>query len=225
MKILFLGAPGCGKGTQSKKIIKKYNIPQISTGDLLREEIKSGSAIGEEIKNIMSTGQFVNDDLVVSLVSKKIDSQECGNGFILDGFPRNISQANNLDRMFEEKNLCLDHVILIDVPDEDLVARCTGRLLCDTCDYIGNTDKGEKVGDKCPVAEGTLYQRDDDKEETVRNRLKVYHEQTSPIIDFYEKKGILKKFVGGNDPDALAKASGSLPVSYTHLTLPTIYSV
>ena len=204
MKILFLGAPGCGKGTQSKKIIKKYNIPQISTGDLLREEIKSGSAIGEEIKNIMSTGHFVNDDLVVSLVSKKIDSQECENGFILDGFPRNISQANNLDRMFEEKNLCLDHVILIDVPDEDLVARCTGRLLCDTCDYIGNTDKGEKVGDKCPVAEGTLYQRDDDKEETVRNRLKVYHEQTSPIIDFYEKKGILKKFVGGNDPDALA---------------------
>ena len=152
----------------------------------------------------MSTGQFVNDDLVVSLVSKKIDSQECENGFILDGFPRNISQANNLDRMFEEKNLCLDHVILIDVPDEDLVMRCTGRLLCDTCDYIGNTDKGEKVGDKCPVAEGTLYQRDDDKEETVRNRLKVYHEQTSPIIDFYEKKGILKKFVGGNDPDALA---------------------
>ena len=204
MKILFLGAPGCGKGTQSKKIIKKYNIPQISTGDLLREEIKSGSAIGEEIKNIMSTGQFVNDDLVVSLVSKKIDSQECENGFILDGFPRNISQANNLDRMFEEKNLCLDHVILIDVPDEDLVMRCTGRLLCDTCDYIGNTDKGEKVGDKCPVAEGTLYQRDDDKEETVRNRLKVYHEQTSPIIDFYEKKGILKQFIGGNDPDALA---------------------
>ena len=204
MKILFLGAPGCGKGTQSKKIIKKYNIPQISTGDLLREEIKSGSEIGEEIKNIMSTGQFVSDDLVVSLVSKKIDSPECGNGFILDGFPRNISQANNLDRMFEEKNLCLDHVILIDVPEEDLVARCTGRLLCDTCDYIGNTDKGEKVGDKCPIAEGTLYQRDDDKEETVRNRLKVYHEQTSPIIDFYEKKGILKKFVGGNDPDALA---------------------
>ena len=158
MKILFLGAPGCGKGTQSKKIIKKYNIPQISTGDLLREEIKSGSEIGEEIKSIMSTGQFVSDDLVVSLVSKKIDSPECGNGFILDGFPRNISQANNLDRMFEEKNLCLDHVILIDVPEEDLVARCTGRLLCDTCDYIGNTDKGEKVGDKCPVAEGTLYQ-------------------------------------------------------------------
>ena len=204
MKILFLGAPGCGKGTQSKKIIKKYNIPQISTGDLLREEIKSGSEIGEEIKNIMSTGQFVSDDLVVSLVSKKIDSPECENGFILDGFPRNISQANNLDRMFEEKNLCLDHVILIDVPEEDLVARCTGRLLCDTCDYIGNTDKGEKVGDKCPVAEGTLYQRDDDKEETVRNRLKVYHEQTSPIIDFYEKKGILKQFIGGNDPDALA---------------------
>ena len=204
MKILFLGAPGCGKGTQSKKIIKKYGIPQISTGDLLREEIKSGSSIGDEIKNIMSAGKFVSDDLVISLVLKKIDSKECQSGFILDGFPRNISQANNLEEMFYQKGLNLDHVILIDVPEEDLVARCTGRLLCDTCDYIGNTDKGEKVGDKCPVAEGTLYQRDDDKEETVRNRLKVYHEQTAPIIDFYDKKGILKKFIGGNDPEALS---------------------
>ena len=204
MKILFLGAPGCGKGTQSKKIIKKYGIPQISTGDLLREEIKSGSSIGDEIKNIMSAGKFVSDDLVISLVLKKIDSKECQSGFILDGFPRNISQANNLEEMFYQKGLNLDHVILIDVPEEDLVARCTGRLLWDTCDYIGNTDKGEKVGDKCPVAEGTLYQRDDDKEETVRNRLKVYHEQTAPIIDFYDKKGILKKFIGGNDPEALS---------------------
>ena len=196
MKILFLGAPGCGKGTQSKKIIKKYNIPQISTGDLLREEIKSGSEIGEEIKNIMSTGQFVSDDLVVSLVSKKIDSPECKNGFILDGFPRTINQAKKLDCLFEEKNLCLDHVILIDVPEEDLVARCTGRLLCDTCDYIGNTDKGEKVGDKCPVAEGTLYQRDDDKEETVKNRLKVYHELTSPLINYYSNKNIVSTIDG-----------------------------
>ena len=187
-----------------KKIIKKYGIPQISTGDLLREEIKSGSSIGDEIKNIMSAGKFVSDDLVISLVLKKIDSKECQSGFILDGFPRNISQANNLEEMFYQKGLNLDHVILIDVPEEDLVARCTGRLLCDTCDYIGNTDKGEKVGDKCPVAEGTLYQRDDDKEETVRNRLKVYHEQTAPIIDFYDKKGILKKFIGGNDPEALS---------------------
>ena len=112
MKILFLGAPGCGKGTQSKKIIKKYGIPQISTGDLLREEIKSGSSIGDEIKNIMSAGKFVSDDLVISLVLKKIDSKECQSGFILDGFPRNISQANNLEEMFYQKGLNLDHVIL-----------------------------------------------------------------------------------------------------------------
>ena len=204
MNVILLGAPGSGKGTQSIILNKKFGFLQLSTGEMIRQNIEEKTDLGLRVQSIVNKGGFVNDDIILSMVSNRILMKDCKSGFILDGFPRNISQANNLDRMFEEKNLCLDHVILIDVPDEDLVARCTGRLLCDTCDYIGNTDKGEKVGDKCPVAEGTLYQRDDDKEETVRNRLKVYHEQTSPIIDFYEKKGILKKFVGGNDPDALA---------------------
>ena len=204
MNVILLGAPGSGKGTQSIILNKKFGFLQLSTGEMIRQNIEEKTDLGLRVQSIVNKGGFVNDDIILSMVSNRILMKDCKSGFILDGFPRNISQANNLDRMFEEKNLCLDHVILIDVPDEDLVARCTGRLLCDTCDYIGNTDKGEKVGDKCPVAEGTLYQRDDEKEETVRNRLKVYHEQTSPIIDFYEKKGILKKFVGGNDPDALA---------------------
>ena len=204
MNVILLGAPGSGKGTQSIILNKKFGFLQLSTGEMIRQNIEEKTDLGLKVQSIVNKGGFVNDDIILSMVSNRILMKDCKSGFILDGFPRNISQANNLDRMFEEKNLCLDHVILIDVPDEDLVARCTGRLLCDTCDYIGNTDKGEKVGDKCPVAEGTLYQRDDDKEETVRNRLKVYHEQTSPIINFYEKKGILKKFVGGNDPDALA---------------------
>ena len=202
MNILFLGAPGCGKGTQSKKLIKEYGIPQISTGDLLREEIKSGSTLGEELQEIMSTGKFVSDDLVLSLVSKKITQDECKSGFILDGYPRNISQAKSLDLLFTEKNVNLEYVFLIDVPFSTLIERCTGRLLCTTCDYIGNTDRGEKIGDKCE--EGELYQREDDKEETVKNRLNVYKEQTAPIIEFYENKGILHKMIGGNDPDALS---------------------
>ena len=203
MNILFLGAPGCGKGTQSKILIKEYGIPQISTGDLLREEIKAESTLGKELQEIMSTGKFVSDELVLSLVSKKISQDECKSGFILDGYPRNISQAKSLDTLFTEKNIGLDYVFLIDVPFETLIERCTGRLLCTTCDYIGNTDRGEKVGDKCE--QGELYQREDDKEETVKNRLNVYQEQTAPIIDFYNDKGILHKMIGGNDPSILSE--------------------
>ena len=202
MNILFLGAPGCGKGTQSKMLIKEFGIPQISTGDLLREEIKAGSSLGQELQEIMSTGKFVSDELVLSLVSKKIMQDECKSGFILDGYPRNISQAKSLDSLFTEKNIKLEYVFLIDVPFDTLIERCTGRLLCTTCDYIGNTDKGDKIGDKCE--EGVLYQREDDKEETVKTRLNVYQEQTAPIIDFYKSKGILHKMIGGNDPKELS---------------------
>ena len=207
MNILFLGAPSCGKGTQSKIIIKEFGIPQISTGDLLREEIKGGSNLGKEIQDIMSTGKFVSDDLVLSLVSKKLGQDECKEGFILDGYPRNISQAKSLDSLFIEKNINLEYVFLIDVPFETLIERCTGRLLCTTCDYIGNMDRGEKVGDKCErdnCEPGKLYQREDDKAETVKNRLNVYQEQTAPIIDFYASKGILHKMIGGNDPSILS---------------------
>ena len=204
MNILFLGAPGCGKGTQSKILIEKYGIPQISTGDLLREEMGSESDLGEKLKNIMAKGEFVDDEIVLSLVSKKIESIECKNGFILDGFPRNLSQAKSLDVLLNKMSKNIDHVLFIDVPDEVLIERCTGRLLCDTCDYIGNKDRGENVGDPCPVAEGTLYQREDDKEDTVRNRLEVFKDQTQPIIEFYEEKGNLSKLIGGNDPKLLA---------------------
>jgi adenylate kinase len=205
MNILFLGAPGCGKGTQSKIIIKKHNIPQISTGDLLREEIKEGSDLGNEIQEIMSSGKFVNDELVLSLVSKKLGQDECKNGFILDGYPRNIAQAKSLDKLFISKNISLEYVFLIDVPSETLIARCTGRVLCNSCDYIGNMDRGEKIDDSCPkCTDGKLYQREDDKEETVKKRLGVYQEQTAPIIDYYAKKNILHKFAGGNDPSSLS---------------------
>ena len=198
MNILFLGAPGSGKGTQSKNIENKFNIPQISTGDLLRAETSSGSEMGQELKNIMSTGQFVSDDIVLQLVSKKISSSECKKGFILDGFPRNLSQASSLDELLTSLDLSIEYVFLIDVPTDLIIKRCVGRITCNTCGKIENEFFSDfREGDKC--GEGVFVKRADDNEETVSNRLKVYSEQTEPIINFYQKKGVLHRIIGGED--------------------------
>ena len=198
MNILFLGAPGSGKGTQSKNIENKFSIPQISTGDLLRAETSSGSEMGQELKKIMSSGQFVGDDIVLQLVSKKISSSECKNGFILDGFPRNLSQASSLDELLKSLDLSIEYVFLIDVPSDLIIKRCVGRITCNSCGKIENEFFSDfKEGDKC--GEGVFVKRADDNEETVSNRLKVYSEQTEPIINFYQKKGVLHRIIGGED--------------------------
>ena len=198
MNILFLGAPGSGKGTQSKNIEERFNIPQISTGDLLRAETASESKMGKELKNIMSSGKFVSDDIVLKLVSKKITSSDCKNGFILDRFPRNLSQASSLDSLLSNLSLSIEYVFLIDVPTDLIIKRCVGRITCNTCGKIENEYFSDfREGDKC--GEGVFVKRADDNEETVSNRLKVYAEQTEPIIDFYERKGVLHRIIGGED--------------------------
>lgn len=188
MKLILLGAPGAGKGTQSAKISEKYNIPAIATGDILRGAIKEGTELGLSAKSYMDAGKLVPDDVVVGIIKDYLSTDACKNGFILDGFPRSIPQAEALDAM----GVKIDVVLSIEVPDEKIIARMSGRRVCRSCgasyhvEYIPS--KVEGVCDKCG---GELYVRDDDKAETVANRLKTFHTQTEPLKDYYAEKGIL----------------------------------
>lgn len=207
MKIIMLGAPGAGKGTQAKKIADKYNIPHISTGDIFRANIKNGTELGKKAKTYMDQGALVPDELVVDLVVDRVAQDDAKNGYVLDGFPRTIPQAEALDKALEAISEKVDYAINVEVPDENIINRMSGRRACVACGgtyhikYIPT-----KVEGICDACGGELILRDDDKPETVKKRLDVYHEQTQPLIDYYTGKGILKEVDGTQDMEDVFKA-------------------
>ena len=207
MKIIMLGAPGAGKGTQAKQIADKYSIPHISTGDIFRANIKNGTELGKKAKQYMDQGALVPDELTCNLVMDRIQQDDCKNGFVLDGFPRTIPQAEALDAALGKINEKMDYAIDVDVPDENIVNRMSGRRACLNCGatyhLISIPPKVEGICDRCG---SKIVLREDDKPETVQKRLKVYHEQTQPLIDYYKNQGILKSVDGTQPMDEVFKA-------------------
>lgn len=197
MNMVLLGPPGAGKGTQAKMLIEKYGIPQISTGDILRENLKNQTELGMQAKKYMDAGKLVPDEVVIGIIDNRLKEDDCQKGYMLDGFPRTVAQAEALDKILSSRNSGIDRVISIDVPREDLLARLTGRRTCRQCGrgyhVIFDPPKKEGVCDKCS---GELYQRDDDNEATVASRLEVYANQTQPLIDYYQNKGLLRPVNG-----------------------------
>ena len=207
MKIIMLGAPGAGKGTQAKKIAAKYGIPHISTGDIFRANIKNGTELGKKAKTYMDQGLLVPDELVVDLVVDRVNQDDCENGYVLDGFPRTIPQAEALTEALEKMGQKVDFAINVNVPDENIVKRMGGRRACVTCGatyhMVYAPTKKEGICDTCG---GELILRDDDKPETVQKRLNVYHDQTQPLIDYYTSQGILRTVDGTVDIDDVFRA-------------------
>jgi len=202
MNLILLGPPGAGKGTQAQKIVERYRIPQISTGDILRAAVKDGTPLGKKAKGFMDQGQLVPDEVVIGIIEGRLKAPDCQGGFILDGFPRTIVQAESLQSTLTKMGKSIDHVISIEVDSEELVRRLTGRRTCKSCGamyhVLFHPPKKDKVCDRCGAA---LYQREDDKEETIRKRLIEYERQTAPLIEFYRAKNCLRPVqgVGGQD--------------------------
>ena len=200
MKIVMLGAPGAGKGTQAKMIADEYKIPHVSTGDIFRANIKEGTELGKEAKSYMDKGQLVPDELTVKILLDRVAKEDCKNGYVLDGFPRTIPQAEVLEEALNKLNDKIDFAINVEVPDENIVRRMGGRRACVSCGATYHIEhippKKENICDRC---DSGLILRDDDKPETVKNRLEIYHKQTQPLIDFYSKRGVLKEVDGTVD--------------------------
>lgn len=204
MRIILVGPPGAGKGTQAEKIVAKYHVAHISTGDILRANVKAGTELGIKAKSYMDAGALVPDSVIVDMMRGRLAEADCVNGFILDGFPRTVPQAEALTALLSEMKIALDGVILLDVDDETVVARLCGRRMCRKCGRIFHVSfKPSKKGDVCDVCGGELYQRDDDKEEVIRQRLAVYHSQTAPLVDYYGKAGLLLRVPGTEAGDAV----------------------
>jgi adenylate kinase len=199
MRIVLLGGPGSGKGTQAKKLVDKLGIPQISTGDIFRAALKEGTPMGLKAKTYMDKGELVPDDVVIGVVEERLTKPDLDKGYMLDGFPRTLAQAEALDKIIVSQGKAINHAILVDVPDEELVARLSGRRTCRNSDcgkmyhVMFNRPKRDGICDACG---SELYQRDDDSEATIRERLTVYNKQTAPLIDYYDKKQLLRRVAG-----------------------------
>ena len=197
MNVILLGPPGAGKGTQAKMLVEEYQIPQISTGDILRAAVKEGSPLGKEAKACMDKGELVPDSVVIGIVEERIQQPDCAKGYMLDGFPRTVPQAEALDGMLQNLSSQIDHVVSIEVANEELVGRLTGRRTCRDCGVgfhvMFDPPEQEGVCDKCG---GELYQRDDDNVETVTSRLEVYESQTLPLIDYYKAQEKIRPIDG-----------------------------
>ena len=196
MQILMMGAPGAGKGTQAAKLVEKYGIPQISTGDMFRAAIKEGTELGKRAKTFMAAGQLVPDEVTVGIVRERLSKADCAKGFILDGFPRTVEQADALTKILDEMGLKLTAVINIHVPSEDLVERAVGRRICRNCGATYHVKFKPPKGERCDVCDGELYQRADDNAATMQSRLNVYEASTKPLIDYYKKSGVYAEIDG-----------------------------
>ena len=204
MRIIMLGAPGAGKGTQAKRIAEKYNVPHISTGDIFRENIKNGTELGNKAKAYMEAGDLVPDELVLELIMDRFEKEDCANGYVLDGFPRTIPQAEALDEALEAKNQSIDNVIDVDVPDDHIIKRMAGRRTCAHCGAIFHLEHmPPKIEGKCDQCGGHLMMREDDLPDTVIARLKTYHEQTQPLKDYYGAKGLVHSVDGTQDREVV----------------------
>lgn len=202
MNIVIMGLPGAGKGTQASEIIKKYPIPHISTGDMFRLAIKNETPLGNEAKSYMDRGELVPDEVTVGIVKERLSESDAKDGFLLDGFPRTVQQAEALNEIMDELGSKIESTIYVDVPEEELMNRLTGRRICEVCGtayhLVFNPPKQEGI---CDLDGGKLYQREDDNPETVQNRLEVNIKQTQPLLDFYESQGVLSRVNGSQDID------------------------